>query len=56
MLTFSWSTRIKIILSPKENFNKNNFTIEGEVAYQPCNDQTCLFSKKKNFTVNFKKS
>jgi DsbC/DsbD-like thiol-disulfide interchange protein len=46
---------IKVTLIPNENFNKKNFTIEGEVAYQPCNDQTCLFPTKKNFTVNFKK-
>ncbi|MBX3006469.1 MAG: hypothetical protein KF816_00440 [Melioribacteraceae bacterium] len=48
-------TVIKIILSPKGNFNKNNFTIEGEVSYQPCNDQTCLFPTKKNFSVTYKK-
>lgn len=46
---------VKVSLTPNENFNKKNFTIEGEVAYQPCNDQTCLFPTKKSFTVNYKK-
>ena len=46
---------IKIILTPKENFNKNNFTVEVEVSYQPCNDQTCLFPTKKSFSVSYKK-
>ncbi len=28
--------------------------LKGEVGYQPCNNQTCLFPVKKDFTVNIK--
>lgn len=42
---------IKLILSPKDDFKNSEIKIEGDLFYQPCNDQTCLFPVKKTFSI-----
>ena len=44
---------IKMILKPKDSEIKE-INIEGSVFYQPCNNQTCLFPTKKQFSAVYK--
>ncbi len=45
---------VKIQFIIKKKFKKRNLKLEGEVRYQPCNDQTCLFPTSKPFVINLK--
>jgi DsbC/DsbD-like thiol-disulfide interchange protein len=45
---------VKIQLIIDKNYNKKNININGEIQYQPCNDQTCLFPFTKSFSANLK--
>lgn len=45
---------IRVVLKPRDDLNNKEIRIEGDVLYQPCNDQTCLFPTKKPFSVLFK--
>ena len=45
---------INVALNVEKNFNKKSFTLAGELQYQPCNDQTCLFPVNKPFRVEVK--
>jgi DsbC/DsbD-like thiol-disulfide interchange protein len=45
---------ISVILSVEKNFKKKSFILTGELQYQPCNDQTCLFPVNKPFKVEVK--
>lgn len=33
---------------------KDKFTLKGQLQFQPCNDQTCLFPFKKDFSTELK--
>jgi hypothetical protein len=44
-------TVIKLSLTIKKGFKKSVLKLGGEVQYQPCNDQTCLFPVSKPFSV-----
>ncbi len=50
---FENETTIKIVLKPILKDVKGKILVKGEVNYQPCNDETCLFpiSKPFNFIV-----
>ncbi|MHB1687034.1 MAG: protein-disulfide reductase DsbD domain-containing protein [Ignavibacteriaceae bacterium] len=41
---------IKVELKPVKKVTKGKIKVEGEVDYQPCNDQTCLFPVSKPFS------
>jgi len=43
--------QVKLSLKIKKGFNKPVLKLDGEVQYQPCNDQTCLFPISKPFIV-----
>jgi DsbC/DsbD-like thiol-disulfide interchange protein len=45
---------ISVILSVEKNFKKKSFILTGELQYQPCNDQTCLFPVNKPFKLEVK--
>lgn len=51
------AANIKLELILKKGFNKSILKLNGELQYQPCNDQTCLFpvSKPFDFVLHFKK-
>ncbi len=48
---------VKLKLKINKSFKKSKLKLKGEVQYQPCNDQTCLFPVSKPFSLdlNFKK-
>jgi DsbC/DsbD-like thiol-disulfide interchange protein len=41
---------IKLKLKVKKSFKKSKLKLNGTVQYQPCNDQTCLFPVRKQFS------
>lgn len=45
---------IDAVLKMKKKKLKNNLVVHGEVQYQPCNDQTCLFPVAKAFEIKIK--
>jgi len=45
---------INVVLGVEKNFKKKSFTLTGQLQYQPCNDQTCLFPVSKPFKVEVK--
>ena len=45
---------INVVLGVEKNFKKKSFTLTGQLQYQPCNDQTCLFPVNKLFKVEVK--
>ena len=45
---------INVILNLEKNFGKKTFILTGQLQYQPCNDQTCLFPVSKPFKVEVK--
>lgn len=45
---------IELVLKPIDSFLGKEFIIEGEISYQPCNDQTCLFPTRKPFLASYK--
>jgi len=49
--------QINFKLKTKKSFKGSELKLEGEVQYQPCNDQTCLFPVSKPFSIelHFKK-
>ncbi len=48
---------ITVVLNVEKNFKKRPIMLTGQLQYQPCNDQTCLFpvSKPFKFEVKLKK-
>ena len=42
---------IKLELKMRKGVKKNKLELKGELQYQPCNDQTCLFPVSKKFTI-----
>ncbi len=45
---------IKIQFKIDKGFNKRAIKLNGEVEFQPCNNQTCLFPSSKPFTFELK--
>ena len=45
---------INVILNVEKNFGKKTFILTGQLQYQPCNDQTCLFPVSKPFKLEVK--
>jgi DsbC/DsbD-like thiol-disulfide interchange protein len=43
---------IKIQLKVNKKTGSQPLKLEGEVKYQPCNNETCLFPAAKSFTIN----
>ncbi len=46
---FENETTIKVELKPIMKVVKGKIQVKGEVNYQPCNDETCLFPSSKPF-------
>lgn len=51
---FEETATIEIVVKPNESYAGKEIVIDGEVSYQPCNDQTCLFPTKKPFSITYK--
>lgn len=51
---YQYQAVIKMILTPKKDIKTKGLKIEGNVLYQPCNDKTCLFPTKKQFSAEYK--
>ncbi len=45
---------VKVRLKVKKEFGKRSIKLRGEVQYQPCNDQTCLFPASEPFSFDLK--
>ena len=45
---------IKAKLIVREDYKEKNLIINGELQYQPCNNQTCLFPVSKPFSIKIK--
>ncbi len=45
---------IKFVFKVDMKKIKKNFTVDGEVSYQPCNNKTCLFPVVKPFAIKIK--
>ncbi len=54
MALYEGEAIVKIQFLVKKDFKKSILKLEGEVQYQPCNNQTCLFPTAKNFSTNLK--
>jgi DsbC/DsbD-like thiol-disulfide interchange protein len=51
---YEQEAEINVIVDINKNFRKRLLTISGQLQYQPCNDQTCLFPVSKSFNVKVK--
>ncbi len=54
MSLFEDEAVVKIRFIINKSFRKNALKLEGEVQYQPCNNQTCLFPASKPFTIDLR--
>ncbi len=54
MALYEGEAAVKIQFIVKKEFKRKALKIDGEVQYQPCNNQTCLFPTSKDFSINLK--
>ena len=51
---YEQEAEINVVIEVNKNFTKKMLNIIGQLQYQPCNNQTCLFPVSKPFTVKEK--
>ncbi len=51
---YEGNAQVTVELKPAAKFLNKKIKLEGEVDYQPCNDETCLFPVKKAFSFEIK--
>ncbi len=54
MALYEGEASLKIQFMVKKDFKAKALKVDGEVQYQPCNNQTCLFPTSKNFSISLK--
>lgn len=54
MALFEGEAVVKIQLMVNKGVKEKTIKLKGEVQYQPCNNQTCLFPTSKTFTIELK--
>lgn len=54
MALYEGEAVVKIQFMVSKKFRKRTLKLDGEVQYQPCNNQTCLFPASKSFSFELK--